>query len=673
MTLTLTLQNFSRPTASSLIKLISADAAGVQGNSISGQPTFSPDGRYVFFTSDAGNLVGNDELGYGDIFRKDLLTGAITRFVSTASGGEPHGSSGYSSVSANGNYLVFSSVAKDLTEGGTAGLHNQIYVKNLTTGAITLASTVDGLEGNGSSYRGQISNDGRYVLFDGEATNLVEGDTNGVWDVFVKDLETGTISRVSTDATGAQGNGTSVRAQLTADGRYALFDSSASNLIDNDKNGQFDIFLKDLKTREVTRVSTGGDGQEANGDSHYGNLSANGQYVVFTSSASNLVDGDTNGMADVFRKDLRTGEVVRVSTASDNAQSTGQCDYSKISADGRYIAFASDAGDLVSGDGNGKQDVFVKDMLTGKIARVSASTGDGDDDSGSDGFAFSPDGRHVIFASDASNLVVGDTNNDGDIFFVDMALMWQADAIRAGRYVEAKLGVGLASSVSLDWGDGTVDTLMPTGGSASFSHAYTTTGVKAALATVKEGRQTWVVPYLVDLAAGTMSRNTAKADTVTGSAAVDKLYGDSFNNVLVGGAGNDVLSSGVGNDTLYGGLGNDTLKGGAGKDVFVFDTKSHKTKNFDRIADFIVKDDTIWLDNAAFGKLGSGSLAKPGKLNKGFFVIGDHAKDKNDYLIYNNKTGVLYYDADGSGSGKAVEVAVLSKGLKMTYADFLVI
>jgi Ca2+-binding RTX toxin-like protein len=152
-----------------------------------------------------------------------------------------------------------------------------------------------------------------------------------------------------------------------------------------------------------------------------------------------------------------------------------------------------------------------------------------------------------------------------------------------------------------------------------------------------------------------------------------KTVGNDDANVIKGGTGKDVIAGGAGDDTISGGLGNDVLTGGAGKDVFVFDTKLNRKTNLDKIADFSVRDDTIWLDNKYMSKLGKGTELKPGKLNKAFFTIGDHAKDKNDYLVYDSKKGVLYYDADGSGNGKAVEIATLKKGLKMTYHDFFVI
>ena len=167
-------------------------------------------------------------------------------------------------------------------------------------------------------------------------------------------------------------------------------------------------------------------------------------------------------------------------------------------------------------------------------------------------------------------------------------------------------------------------------------------------------------------------------DTLRGDAGNDRLYGGSHNDLLYGAAGRDSLKGEAGNDRLWGGLHNDTLSGGSGKDVFVFDTKlgtatTDRKVNLDTVTDFSVPYDTIWLDNAIFKKLGSGSLSRPKKLNSKFFTVGDTAKDKDDYLIYNKKTGYLSYDADGSGAGKAVEFAKLKAGLKMTYADFFVV
>ena len=163
----------------------------------------------------------------------------------------------------------------------------------------------------------------------------------------------------------------------------------------------------------------------------------------------------------------------------------------------------------------------------------------------------------------------------------------------------------------------------------------------------------------------------------SGSNAIEKTFsialGDIAIEIIKGTRGKDALKGGSGSDRIYGGLGNDVLTGGKGKDTFVFDTKPNKKTNLDKIVDFNVKDDSIWLDNKVFTKLGKGTALKPGRLNKAFFTIGPKAKDKNDYLVYDNKKGVLSYDVDGSGSKAAVEIAILKKGLKMSALDFLVV
>lgn len=169
----------------------------------------------------------------------------------------------------------------------------------------------------------------------------------------------------------------------------------------------------------------------------------------------------------------------------------------------------------------------------------------------------------------------------------------------------------------------------------------------------------------------TLAGNTL-GNIITGNSAANKIYGNAGHDKLSGGGGNDTLSGGVGNDTLYGGVGKDALSGGAGRDIFVFNTKPSKTTNLDRITDFNVKEDRIWIDNALLKKLGQGTASNPVKLNKNFFSLGT-AKDDNDYVIYNKDTGVLYLDMDGSGPAKAVEIAILKKGLNLTYSHFFIV
>jgi Ca2+-binding RTX toxin-like protein len=169
-------------------------------------------------------------------------------------------------------------------------------------------------------------------------------------------------------------------------------------------------------------------------------------------------------------------------------------------------------------------------------------------------------------------------------------------------------------------------------------------------------------------------KGEAGRDLVKGDAGNDKAYGGSGNDKLYGGKGNDLLKGDADDDILYGEAGNDQLYGGKGKDVFVFNQKPSKTANLDKIMDFNVADDTIWLENKIFTKLGkAGSEALPAALNAASFVTGSKAKDSKDYIIYDKKKGILYYDADGTGKSAAVEIATIKKGLKLTFDDFKII
>jgi Ca2+-binding RTX toxin-like protein len=161
---------------------------------------------------------------------------------------------------------------------------------------------------------------------------------------------------------------------------------------------------------------------------------------------------------------------------------------------------------------------------------------------------------------------------------------------------------------------------------------------------------------------------------INGNSLSETIVARSSNDTVKGFKGNDKLNGGAGDDKVFGGLGKDTMTGGGGRDAFVFDTKPNKKTNLDKIVDYNVKDDSVYLDNAVFKKLGGkGTELAPAKLSKAFFKIGDSAKDRNDYVVYDNKKGVLYYDADGSGGGKAVEITILKKNLKMSAADLFVI
>ena len=266
--------------------------------------------------------------------------------------------------------------------------------------------TAGGTLGNNASDFSSISGDGRYVAFSSTASNLVIGDNNTSRDVFVKDLVTGTITLVSTDAAGAQGNDASGGPlSISSDGRYVAFTSAATNLVPGNPFRSFgDIYVKDLVTGAITRASTAADGTLGNGNPSLPSISSDGRYVSFTSNATNLVADDTNFQDDIFVKDLATGTIIRASTDAAGTQANGGSPYSSsISSDGRYVAFTSNATNLVPGvDNNNSPDVFVKDLTTGTITRISSDAGGALGNKSSLAPSMSSDGRYVAFYSNSN-------------------------------------------------------------------------------------------------------------------------------------------------------------------------------------------------------------------------------------------------------------------------------
>ncbi|MCB0000767.1 MAG: hypothetical protein KDE56_33615, partial [Anaerolineales bacterium] len=194
--------------------------------------------------------------------------------------------------------------------------------------------------------------------------NLVSGDSNNLPDIFVHDRETGTTSHVSADSISIAGSNFN-SPSMSSDGHFVAFGSDASNLVSGDTNGQTDVFVKDLQTSTISRVSVSSSGKQGNGDSYYARISGNGRFVAFFSAASNLVSGDTNDAWDIFVHDRQTGTTSRVSVDSSGNEGNNFSSLFSISNDGRFVAFASSASNLVSGDTSFISDIFVHDRQTG--------------------------------------------------------------------------------------------------------------------------------------------------------------------------------------------------------------------------------------------------------------------------------------------------------------------
>ncbi len=412
------LQIYVRDRLRGTTEIASVSTAGARGNGDSSHPSISPDGRYVAFDSVANNLIGHDIGTWTDVFVRDRKLGTTVIASVDSSGAQRGGNSHDPSISADGRYVAFTTVAA-IAPDDTNGLED-VYVRDLS-GGTTVRASVDGngLEGDGASGSCSISADGQHVAFQSAATNLVAGDTNGAVDVFVRDLALGATERASVDGNGVQGNqDCGDRPSLSADGRFVAFQSQASNLVAGDTNGVADVFVRDRQLGATEIASLDDGGGQGDGDSGDPVLSPDGRFLVFRSVATSLVLGDSNGAADVFVRDRQMGTTDRASVDGGGAEANGASDAPVISPDGRWVSFESDATNLVAADANAATDVFLHDRTTGLTVRASVGGGiEGDD------FSVSPsvsgDGRYVAFHSQASDLVPGDTNGALDVFVRD--------------------------------------------------------------------------------------------------------------------------------------------------------------------------------------------------------------------------------------------------------------
>jgi Tol biopolymer transport system component len=409
---------------------LSVDSNGVQadGHSAFNAPNVArnymcADGRLVAFWSNATNLVPNDTNGVSDVFVRDRLTNLTTRISVDSNGVQADGASTDPAFSADGRYVAFQSAATNLVPGDTNGKID-VFLRDLLLGTtIRLSVDSSGVQSDGDSGRPDISADDRFVAFHSKGTNLVAGDTNGVQDVFVRDLQFNLTNILSVDDTGAIGNALSGNPSISANGRWVAFHSNATNLVPNDTNGVTDVFVRDRGNFTTSRVSTNSIDEQGLFISQTPSISADGRYVAYSSAATNLVPNDSNNLFDVFRKDRATGVTKRVSVSSSGAQATNISQGNSISADGRFVAFISSANNLVPNDTNGGPldlltDVFVHDMLTGATERLSIDSAGVQGDTAGPSFnvCVSADASTVAFYSGAANLAPGDTNGFIDVF-----------------------------------------------------------------------------------------------------------------------------------------------------------------------------------------------------------------------------------------------------------------
>jgi Tol biopolymer transport system component len=375
----------------------------------------SKNGRFVVFSSDATNLVPGDTNGKTDVFWRDRSTGETRRVSVNDDGVEANGRSFASGVSRDGRLVLFWSHATNLVGGDFNGVEDLFLHDTVLHTTTRLIAGGDGFETNGGNRFPTMSDDGRFVAFESSATNIVPGDFNGRVDIYLLDRRTGQVRRVGQPPVG-ESNGDSLRPQLSPNGRFLAFESSASNLVPGDTNGTIDAFMVDLANGTLACASVNDAGIIGNAQSRGPLVSKNGRLVTFLSLADNLVPGDTNLQGDSFVRDMRHGTTRRVSVDSNGIQGNGSSNVGTIDPSGRFVAFGSLASNLVAGDGNGVFDVFVHDLSRGTTVRVTKAHDGGETDGTTNPIAFV--GRTLFVGSVATNLVPGDTNGTDDLFLI---------------------------------------------------------------------------------------------------------------------------------------------------------------------------------------------------------------------------------------------------------------
>jgi Tol biopolymer transport system component len=405
-------------------ELVSVSTQGAAGDDDSRLATISADGRFVAFWSFASTLVPGDTNGAADVFVRDRLAGTTERVSVDSRGRQAIGAGidtnfGRPAISANGRFVAFASSATNLVKGDRNQVAD-IFVRDRQTGKTERVSMVGRrTEANSDSSDPSISPDGRFVAFSSFADNLVPGDTNFTADVFLLDRSTGGLQRVSVSSAGAQANNTSGGPVVSPDGRLVAFTSGADNLVPGEpQDSASDVYLRDVVsgTTEGITTATTGIVRHSGGAA----MSADGNLIAFHSWDNGVVVPDTNDRYDVYVLNRTTGVTERVSVDSAGVQGNNDSTGPSISSDGRFVAFTSDADNLVAGDGNFDIDVFVHDRVTHTTVRASVST-DGTEtgfELGSLNASISANGQEVAFESEGA-LVPTDPGFPVDVYVHD--------------------------------------------------------------------------------------------------------------------------------------------------------------------------------------------------------------------------------------------------------------
>lgn len=402
---------------------VSLGASGAQGSDGSGGGSCSADGRFVAFESLATDLVPGVVLG-GHVYRRDRLAGTTVILDVSPSGKVGNAPALRPAISADGDHVAFESPAGNL-QPGDFNLLTDVFVRDIGAGTTERVSVgLGGADPDGPSSHASLSADGRLVVFESSATNLVPGDVNGTADVFLRDRLAGTTTLLTLTPGGQQSQGDGRSPRITPDGRHVAWLAGNLDVVGLSGPAYLRAVVRDLETGTTVLASVSAEGVPSNAGCSLPALSDDGQVVAFASGASNLVPGDTNFQLDVFVRDLANGTTEILTVELDNGFADESSGLSTqpvaISGDGRLVAFDSDGQALVPGD-TGWRDIFVYDRMAHALQRVSVTSAGAPAEGNSVDVALSGDGRVVLFTSEATNLAAPDANGAlTDVFAHDL-------------------------------------------------------------------------------------------------------------------------------------------------------------------------------------------------------------------------------------------------------------
>lgn len=399
-------------------KVISVSLNGDKTGDAGSYPSaISPSGRYVVFDCFANDVTEVGSGGLEQIVLHDRST-HTSELISAGPVGEPGDANSHDGqVSSDGQLVVFSTLATNLYPPSSS--YGQIVLRNRQTGGVELVSvSTSGESADKEAYNPSISGNGRFVVFDSLADNLVPGDTNHVNDVFLRDRQLGTTVRIGLKTSGKQTTSSSGDAAISPNGRFIVYLADGINNATGDTTPRQDVILFDRQknTREVVSLSS--TGASTNDHCYHGTVSDDGRYIAFYTYASNLVPGDTNRTGDVFVRDRVAGTTTRVSVKSDGSQLDGLSFASAISGNGRYVCFTSYAR-ASANDTSNQLDCFVHDMVTGTTELLNVNTAGVQANGSATSSILNRDGRFAVITSGGTNFGLPDDNGAGDVILRD--------------------------------------------------------------------------------------------------------------------------------------------------------------------------------------------------------------------------------------------------------------